>query len=456
MSGPEVPEEFAALAAMLHRAETDADRPPPDPFDPAVIALRRRRRRRRGLIAAIVAFVVLASVGTYIPVTLLAPLPAATITLDQPRVRLPDAVTIAVPQIGVSAVSVLGAEDFDGTTGTDGILAAGGGNEPHPIASITKLVTALVILDATPIVGTDAGPTITFSKADVKLYEKYYVLEATVQPMDTGSTLSLRDALQLMLVVSATNYAEAVSSWAFGSPAGFRAAAKAWLEAKGLSGTTIVEATGIDPGNTSTPTDLIGLAKLALADPVVAGIVRQTSLNVPGFAARPNTNALLGIDGVVGIKTGTLEEAGSCLLFAAVVSVGAGAPITIIGVVLGGFNHAAMNSEIRRLLASITAGFHEVPLVTAGQELGSYTTPWGSRTTVVARDAESVLTWSDNPVTVTVQTNPVTTTARRTPVGSVTFVAGKEAVTVPLVLKSAIKAPDAWWRLTHPAELLGW
>jgi serine-type D-Ala-D-Ala carboxypeptidase (penicillin-binding protein 5/6) len=36
-----------------------------------------------------------------------------------------------------------------------------------------------------------------------------------------------------------------------------------------------------------------------------------------------------------------------------------------------------------------------------------------------------------------------------------TFVGGKDTITVPLALDGAIKGPDAWWRLTHPAELLG-
>jgi D-alanyl-D-alanine carboxypeptidase (penicillin-binding protein 5/6) len=41
-------------------------------------------------------------------------------------------------------------------------------------------------------------------------------------------------------------------------------------------------------------------------------------------------------------------------------------------------------------------------------------------------------------------------------VASVTWTAGPEAVTVPVVLDTTIGEPDAWWRLTHPAELFGW
>lgn len=456
MTDPEAPDEFAELAAMLARAQADADRERPDPHDPGVVAARRRRQRRRRIGAAITAFVILAAVGTYVPVTLLAPATAATVTVSTPRVAQPAAVAVVLPGIGASAVSVTGAEDFEGTVGTDGILASSGGNAPRPIASITKLVTALVVLEAKPLGAKDAGPTIRFSKANADLYDRYYVMNATVQPMKTGSTLSERSALEMMLVVSATNYADAVSTWAFGSAAGFRSATKAWLAAKGLTGTTIVEPTGIDARNTSTPSDLIAIGKLALANPTLAEIVRKPNLDVPGFNALPNTNELLGIDGVTGIKTGTLEEAGACLLFSATLHVGTPSPVVLVGVVLGGSDHGSVNVAVQELIASITAGFHDTQLTVVEKKLGSYTTPWGDHADIVTDSWATVLTWSDAPITAAVTTKRVATAADGAGVGELVFTAGKSTVTVPLVLKGAITGPDAWWRLTHPAELLGW
>jgi D-alanyl-D-alanine carboxypeptidase (penicillin-binding protein 5/6) len=273
--------------------------------------------------------------------------------------------------------------------------------------------------------------------------------------MKAGSTLSERDALKLMLVVSASNYAEAVTDWAFGSQAGFRRATKTWLTAHGLTGTTIVEPTGIDSRNVSTPANLLTLGRMALANPLVASIVASKYLDVPGFDALPNTNRLLGSDGVDGIKTGTLDAAGACLLFSAVVEVGLPAPISVVGVILGGTDHNAVNEAAQKLLASIKAGFHRVPLLTGGDKLGTYTTPWGGSAAVVAADSASVLTWSDLPITDTVATRRITTARSGSKVGTATFVAGKSTITVPLALDGAIKGPDAWWRLTHPAELLG-
>ncbi|WP_346231715.1 D-alanyl-D-alanine carboxypeptidase [Parafrigoribacterium mesophilum] len=451
-------DEFPAgaddLAALLERASADAERWQAHRLDPEVLGAARRRRRRRRIIGGAVAFVIVAGIGAYVPTTLMAPVDAATASVELPEVAQPVAAVLSLPQVGASAISISGAKEFTSTAGTNGILAASGGPGPRPIASISKLITALVVLDAKPLGATENGPSITFSKTDADLYDKYYVLQATEQPMKAGSTLSERDALKLMLVVSASNYAEAVTDWAFGSQAGFRRAVKSWLSVHDLTGTTVVEPTGIDSRNVSTPANLLTLGKMALATPLIAAIVASKNLDVPGFDALPNTNRLLGVDGVTGIKTGTLDAAGACLLFSATVEVGLAKPITVLGVILGGTDHNAVNDAARALLRSIKAGFHRVPLLTQHQKLGTYTTAWGDTAAVVAADGASVLTWSDLPITDTLTTKRVTTARRGSGVGTATFVAGRRTVTVPLVLDGALNGPDAWWRLTHPAELL--
>lgn len=419
------------------------------------VATARRRRKRRRITALVVTLVIFAAIGTYVSMTLLAPAGAASMSKTSHTITTPVAAAIALPRGTESAASIVGGADFEKLTGSKELLPTSGGNDPLPIASISKLITALVILDAKPLSKDQAGPTISFSKDDSKLYDKYYVLGASIARMDSGSSLSEHDALAVMLVASACNYAEAIPNWAFGSQAGFLSATKAWLAKNGLSGTRMVEPTGLDTRNVSTPTDLIAIGKMALANPVVAAIVASPSISIKGVGSLYNTNELLGTDGVTGIKTGTLADAGACLLFSAIVSVDGVAPITLIGVVLGGGTHQAINTDVGILIQSITAGFHRVPVAAIGDSYGKYTTVSNSHANVVAAQRASVLTWSDTKVTSTVTTTPVTEAASGTKVGSVTFVAGNATVSVPLVLKGAITAPSAWWRLTHPAELLG-
>lgn len=447
-------DDFSDLADLLTDAQATADREFASRLDPEVVAAAEKARKRRRRAALTVTLLVAAIVGTYIPVILLAPLGNATLTIVEPVITPPAAVELALPAVGVSAISITGAEQFEGTIGTGGILAASSA-EARPIASVTKLVAALVILGAVPLEVGQPGPTLTFSEADEDLYDKYYVLGATILPMEEGSTMALSDALEMMLVTSATNYAAAVANWAFGSEAGFREATSAWLAAQGLTGTTIVEPTGIDAGNISTPSDLIVLGRMAMANPVIAAIVGSKALDVNGFAAERNTNTLIGHDGVNGIKTGTLDEAGSCLLFSAVVGVGGGITITAIGVVLGGANRDSVNREVSALLASVKSGFHDVMAVPKNDGFGTVTTAWGEESRIVAADNGTVFTWSDLPIAMTVETTPLAIGSKGDSVGTATIVAGEESDSVPLVLHSTIEGPDAWWRLTHPFQVLG-
>ncbi|QNE47462.1 D-alanyl-D-alanine carboxypeptidase [Glaciihabitans sp. INWT7] len=457
MSGSSGPTGLADFSEMLARG---ADAPEPDPLDPATQESARRRRTRRRVAGLVVVLLIVAAVGTYLPVTLLAPLPTAVLTATKPALTVPAAVQLTLPAQGESAVSVTGAETFAGTVGTNGILASSGGPGPLPIASISKLITALVVLQAKPLTGDDAGPTLTFSKADHDLYDQYYVLGASVEPMKTGSTLSEHDALALMLVASACNYADAVSTWAFGSRARYLSAVKTWLSAHGLSGTTIVEPTGIDAKNVSTPSDLITIGKLAMANPTLASIVGSRTVDVPGVGAVPNNNISLGSEGIDGIKTGTLDSAGSCLLFSATVNVGLPKPITITGVILDGSSRETVNSDAQILIRSIESGFHVVTLETTGTVVGRYGTAWKDGARVVTGDRASVLTWSDAPISSTMTVRPLSITAGKTvtdgsTVGSLDFTVNGSVISVPLVLDGSISGPGGWWRLTHPEMLLG-
>jgi D-alanyl-D-alanine carboxypeptidase (penicillin-binding protein 5/6) len=445
---------ISELAELLRSGPRGTAGPLPrqrPPVDPA----RRRRRRRFALIATlIVTVVVVALLGSYAGFTLNAPVGRADSTLHPPAVPTPAAAEIALPPQGEAAVSVAGADAYLGA-GASGVWQAHG-DAAVPIASISKLITALVILKAKPLSSAaDPGPRITFSKADHALYDKYYVQNATIAPMPTGSILSEHDALETMLVVSACNYAEALADWAYGSEGAFLAATRAWLAAHGMTHTRMVEPTGIDPANTSTPADLIALGRLAMADPAIASIVGKTQLDVPADDLRgmPGTNDLLGSHGVDGIKTGTLDPSGSDLLYSASLDVGTPTPLRVIGVELGGATRSQVDGDVEALLDGIAAGFHHVPLGHEGDVVGTYSTLWGSSARMVLAASPTMLVWSNTKITASMTTTTLTTGRNGERVGTVTWKAGSDTATAPVVLKGAIRPPTAWWRLTHPFEL---
>lgn len=404
----------------------------------------RRVLIRRWTVAGVIAVVVIGA-GAYVPLSLLTPLSAAETTVtawtEPPR----EPAALQLPGTGSSAL---------GAVGFEGVLAQSGSAEPRPIASITKVITALVVLEAKPLTPDDPGPVITFDTADAALYGKYLAVLGKVEPMRAGLQMTEREALDVVLISSANNYAEAVTRWAFGDEEAFVAAASSWISAHGLTSTTIVEPTGISPQNVSSPADLVRLGEIALEHPVVAAIVASPAASVPYIGGIENTNDLLGISGVDGIKTGTLDEAGSCLLFSADYVVG-GATVTVIGVVLGGVDGDSVDAAVTALLAGVPQNFHEVTLATKGQEFADYSTEWDDGSAAVAKEDARVTVWSDQPIHASVEVDAVTLTERGEAAGTVAFTVAGRSIRVPLAFDDPIDEPGIWWRITHPiAEIL--
>ncbi len=438
-------DEFHALLRNTHGV-SDEDR--------EADAVARRRRIRRGLIITTVAVaVLLAAIGGYVGWALSASVSAATVTPVTPQVVARPAAAVALPASGAAAVSVSGADDYLGADASD-IWAVAGADEVRPMASISKLITALVVLQAHPLASTDdQGPTITFDKADHDLYDAYYVLGATIAPMPTGTTLSEQDALATMLIPSASNYAEAISTWAFGSQSAFLRAARTWLADNGLNSTTMVEPTGIDARNTSTVGDLITLGKIAAADPVIAKITATRSVTISGPGTLTNTNDLLGSHGITGLKTGNLGEDAYNLLFTASVNVGTATPLSVTGVVLGQPSHEELDQAVEDLLDSLTGGFVSATVASGGQNVGTISTPWGSSAHLVVSDDVSMLTWSDTPISAVIDLSPAASYDDGQVVGTITWTAGPNTSTANVEVNGSVEPPGIWWRLTHPSEL---
>lgn len=398
-------------------------------------------RRRRIGVAAVLAVVLAA--GAYVPLALLSPVAPAAASAEQYTAPTTAAPELTFPDYGATAVQALGFDDSLTTSGDD---------QPRAIASISKVISALVVLDSHPLDDGD-GPTITFDADDAALYDAYLARDGKVAPMPAGLRLTERQALEVSLIESANNYADALATWAFGSTDAYVAAADEWLDENGLTSTTVVEPTGMSPENTSTATDLLSLGRLALAHPVVAEIVRTETTTIPGVGEIENSNELLGLDGVSGIKTGTLDEAGACLLFSADYTI-AGQDVTVVGVMLGGADHDSLDVDVQALLASVTAGFQTVDLTRAGDSFGRYALPWGATAEAVASDDARVLVWGAETIDATVSLDDVGPDDAGRTVGSVAFTIDDQTVDVPLELDRPIAEPGAWWRLTHPGEVL--
>jgi D-alanyl-D-alanine carboxypeptidase (penicillin-binding protein 5/6) len=403
----------------------------------------RRQIYRRRRIVVFGGLIVALGALFYLPMTLLAPLGEAEAVVPLYSELPGEAVVPAWPGYGASAI---------GAVGFPGVLASSGSEKPLPMASITKIVTALTVLEAKPLGVDEAGPAVTMTSADVALYNDYKRVDGKVVPVTAGEVFTQRELLDLTLIESANNYSSTLATWAFGSEEAFVAKAREWLAAHGLSSLQIVDSTGLDPSNRGTARDLIELGRIALANPLVAAIVGTDSLTMHDIGPVENSNELLGTHGVTGIKTGTLDEFGANLLFSAVYPIGSSS-VTVIGVVLGGTDHDTLNVAITRLLASVQAGFHEVDVSDVGETFATYSTAWGQTADAAAAAEAMLLTWADTPIVADIAADPIRIEEAGEPVGEVVFTSGPHSVSVPLVLSRAITDPGPGWRLTHPGEL---
>jgi D-alanyl-D-alanine carboxypeptidase (penicillin-binding protein 5/6) len=230
---------------------------------------------------------------------------------------------IAWPTTGQGAVAVLGS----------GVMAASPAQPIVPIASLTKMMTAYVILHDHPLRPGQSGPSLTMTPHDVAEWVQADSTDESNVGIKTGEVLSEYQLLEALLIPSADNVAEMLAEWDAGSMAGFVAKMNATARALGLTSTTYADASGVNPKSRSDATDQAMLAAKLMSNPVVRAIVRLPSLPFQVNGTIWNFNPALGTDGIIGVKSGYTSEAQACLATAAFRDVG-GKSVLVVAVSL--------------------------------------------------------------------------------------------------------------------------
>jgi D-alanyl-D-alanine carboxypeptidase (penicillin-binding protein 5/6) len=205
---------------------------------------------------------------------------------------------------------------------------------PVPIASVAKVMTAYVVLQHHPLDAGDSGRRFVVGQRDVVDTETRRSGGQSVVAVRSGERLTERDALMAILLPSANNVAVLVARQVSGSVASFVAEMNRTARALGMSHTTYTDPSGYDDGTVSTALDQLRLAQVVAKDRTLATMMATRSYWLPVAGQVTNTNALLGHDGFVGMKTGSDQAAGGCLMFRAVWPTASGAR-SVTGVVLG-------------------------------------------------------------------------------------------------------------------------
>lgn len=388
--------------------------------------------------------IVAAVIGVYVAAMLFWPLHAVAPRVSEISVEAGGAATPALPwpAEGSAAIEVEGVGN--------GLASA---YEQVPMASIAKVVAVLVALEGRPLNPGEQGPEYAFGFADRTTYWNYLAADESALDVPVGGVLTEYQLLQGILLGSAGNYLDRLVSDLYPTDAVYAAAANEWLRARGITGITITDPTGIDPGTVATPDALLTLGQRALANPVVAEIVATPSVELPGAGLVENTNGLIGDPGVVGIKTGSLFGAFN-LLSAKDVTIGE-TTVRMFAVVLGQPDDEARLALSRTLFDQVESELAPTVAVEAGARVGTVTTLWGTEVDIVTTEPASVVLWNDASASADATLALDDAREARDPVGTLTVTGPVDQTTVTAALANDIEGPSPWWRITHPLDLLG-
>jgi serine-type D-Ala-D-Ala carboxypeptidase (penicillin-binding protein 5/6) len=277
-----------------------------------------RARRRRLLLGVVLVLLLAHTAGQLLNDTGHVRIPTAHTRNDHPRTYVS---AVSWPQQAQAAL-VLGNDR----------PAASPDQQPVPIASLAKVMTAYLTLKRYPLSGAQDGFTITITAAQTQAEAQDAAQKQSVVAVQAGEQLTERQLVEALLIPSGNNIARMLAAQVAGSEASFVAEMNAEARALGMDHTIYTDPSGFDPSTVSTAVDQLRVFEQAMRFPVFREIVSMPSVTLPIAGTLTNLNPLIA-EGYAG-KTGSDSAAGGCLAFFTHVTVGRRA-LTAVGVVLG-------------------------------------------------------------------------------------------------------------------------
>jgi D-alanyl-D-alanine carboxypeptidase (penicillin-binding protein 5/6) len=204
--------------------------------------------------------------------------------------------------------------------------------QPVPIASLAKVMTAYLTLERYPLGGAQDGFTTTVTEAQARAEAQDASQGQSDVAVKAGEQLTERQLLEALLIASGNDIARMLAAHAAGGQARFVAEMNAKARALGMDHTIYTDPSGFDPQTVSTAADQLRVFQRAMRFPVFRQIVSMASVTLPVAGTVTTYNPLIA-EGYAG-KTGSDSAAEGCLAFFAHVTVG-GHRLTAVGVVMG-------------------------------------------------------------------------------------------------------------------------
>lgn len=246
-----------------------------------------------------------------------------------------DATGALVPDLHAAAAIIYNPETHE-------VLWEENSQDKRSIASITKVMTAVVFIESDP----DMTQVVTVERADV--------MAASTTHLRANYQVSVRDLLHLLLISSDNAAARSLARVSPWGPAGFVARMNEKATELGLQSTTYADPSGLDAENVSSAYDMARLIAYASSDERISEIMRKPDHTLT-LGRRPvtihSTNQLLSradMEGsIVGAKTGFIGRSGYCLATLLKMPQ-VNQPVAVV--VLGARSNAGRFNEVRNLV----------------------------------------------------------------------------------------------------------
>ncbi len=190
----------------------------------------------------------------------------------------------------------------------NGRPAASPHEQPAPIASLAKVMTADLILKRYPLSGAQNGFTITVTADQAQAEAQDAAQDQSVVAVRAGEQLTERQLLEALLIPSGNNIAQILAVQGAGSETRFTAEMNAQARVLGMDHTIYTDPSGFDPSTVSTAADQLRVFQRAMRFPVFRQIVSMPSVTLPVAGTLTNYNPLVA-QGYAG-KTGSDSAAG--------------------------------------------------------------------------------------------------------------------------------------------------
>jgi len=335
-------------------------------------------------------------------------------------------------------------------TGTGRVLYEKNAEKRRPMASTTKIMTAVLVLEQMDLA------------TSVSISEKAAATTETKPWLKAGDELTVEELLYSLLVHSANSAAVALAEACSGDVETFVADMNAKAAELGMRDTSFMNPNGLDKqGHYSTAADLAVLARYAMQNRVFRTMVatKEYTLSLPGRDAPlvfENTNKLLGrLDWVDGMKTGLTPKAEQCL-----VASGTKDGVSVISVILGQPSSNVCWDESQALLEYGLSQYRHVTLLGKGVPVAEATIPYhlDERLRLITANAAEMELYKDDSVTATVTLDealvlPVTAGE---PFGTVTLsVEGDQVGSVDLVADRSFDKTTLGTKIVYYFHRLG-